>query len=148
MGPKTAYNLIKEHSTIEKVLERVKLLNEDETKKKKYVIPEKFLFEKSREMFLKPEVISDTEQLKKLIVFEKPYEEEMKEWLTGSKGFSENKVNTGLEKLNKAQTKKNQIRLDSFFKTSTIISSSKKVEAPKKSAGTGGKKVLKKGFKA
>ena len=57
----------------------------------------------------------------------------MKTWLTGSKNFSENKVNSGLEKLNKAQTKKNQIRLDSFFKKSVVISSTKKIEAPKKS---------------
>jgi flap endonuclease-1 len=93
-------------------------------------------------LFIKPDVLSDAEELKKLIVFEKPYDEEMRTWLTGSKGFSENKVNSGLEKLTKAQTKKNQIRLDSFFKKSAVISSSKKVEAPKKSAP--GKKGAKK----
>lgn len=99
---------------------------------------------------MKPDVLRDADELKKLIVFEKPYEEEMKTWLTGSKGFSDTKVNSGIEKLTKAQFKKNQIRLDSFFKKSTVISSSKKVEAPKKSAP--GKKGIKKsaggGFKA
>jgi len=101
MGPKTAYNLIKECGSIEKVIEKINTMNEDETKKKKYIIPESFLYEQSRSLFLKPDVIRDTEELKKLIVFEKPYEEEMRTWLTGSKGFSDTKVNTGIEKLNK-----------------------------------------------
>ena len=133
MGPKTAYNLMKECGSIEKVIEKVQASNQDENKKKKYVIPENFLYEQSRNLFIKPEVINDNEQLKKLIVFEKPYEEEMRTWLTGSKGFSENKVNSGLEKLIKSQSKKNQSRLDSFFKKSTVVSSSsKKIAKPKK----------------
>lgn len=86
--------------------------------------------------------------IKKQIVFEKPYEAEMKEWLTGSKGFSENKVNSGVEKLIKSQGKKNQVRLDSFFKKSAVLPSTKKVQAPVKAAPKvtpkGGKKVLKK----
>jgi len=146
MGPKTAYNLMKECGSIEKVIEKVNNMNQDENKKKKYVIPENFLYEQSRSLFIKPDVLRDPEELKKLIVFEKPYEEEMRTWLIGSKGFADTKVNNGIEKLNKAQTKKNQIRLDSFFKKSTIISSSKKVEAPKKSVGGKGA-LLKKGGK-
>jgi 5'-3' exonuclease len=45
MGPKTAYNLIKECGSIEKVIEKINTMNEDETKKKKYIIPESFLYE-------------------------------------------------------------------------------------------------------
>lgn len=143
MGPKTAFNLIKECGTIEKVLDKIQAMNEDDTKKKKYTIPENFLYEQSRALFMNPDIITDQEDNKKKIVFEKPYEEEMRTWLMGSKGFSETKVNTGIEKLIKSQGKKNQIRLDSFFKKSNVISSTKKVEAPVKGA-KGGKKVLKK----
>jgi len=49
-----------------------------------------------------PDVQSDLEFLKKQIVFDKPKEEEMKEWLMGSKGFAETKVVNGLERLNKS----------------------------------------------
>lgn len=40
----------------------------------------------------------------------------MKEWLVNHKGFSEIKVANGLERLQKCQGKKNQTRLDCFFK--------------------------------
>lgn len=105
MGPKTAFNLMKECGSIEKVLEKINAMNavnEDGNKKKKYHIPQNFLFEQSRKLFLSPDVQSDLEFLKKQIVFDKPQEEEMKEWLTGSKGFAETKVNNGLERLNKS----------------------------------------------
>jgi len=42
MGPKTAFNLMKECGSIEKVLEKIEAANatnEDENKKKKYTIP-------------------------------------------------------------------------------------------------------------
>jgi len=102
MGPVTAYKLIKEHETIEGVLERVKVLNEDPAKKKKYIIPENFLYEESRALFLNPDVITDKEELEKLIVFEKPAEEELKDWLMNSKGFTEVKVKNGIERLLKS----------------------------------------------
>jgi len=105
-------------------------MNEDDKRKKKYVIPEKFLYEKSRIAFHSPDVLKDEADLKKHIVFTKPQEDEMKEWLLNSKGFAENKVNNGLERLSKCQVKKNQSRLDNFFKSS-VLSVSKKVEAPK-----------------
>ena len=48
MGPKTAYNLMKECGSIEKVIEKVEAMNQDENKKKKYIIPENFLYAQSR----------------------------------------------------------------------------------------------------
>lgn len=56
IGPITALKLIKEHKTIEKVVEFLKKSNETENKKKKYVIPENYCFEEARELFKKPEV--------------------------------------------------------------------------------------------
>jgi len=105
MGPKTAFNLMKECGSIEKVLEKIEAANaanEEGGKKKKYHIPSSFLYEQSRKLFLSPDVQSDPEFLKKCIVFDKPKEEEMKEWLQGSKGFAETKVTNGLERLNKS----------------------------------------------
>ena len=102
MGPVTAYKLIKEHETIEGVLEKVKAMNEDPAKKKKYIIPEQFLYEESRALFLKPDVITDKEELEKLIIFEKPAEDELKDWLMNSKGFTEVKVKNGVERLLKS----------------------------------------------
>lgn len=139
MGPVTAFKLIKEHGSIEPIMEKVvNVVNADPEKKKKFIVPDNFLYKESRELFVTPDVNRDKEALQKAIVWDKPYEEELKEWLTKEKGFAENKVESGLERLKKCQTKKNQIRLDSFFKAGPTLSSTKKVEAPKK--GAAGKK--------
>lgn len=107
MGPVTAFKLLKEHGTIEAVLKKVHSYNDDPSKKKKYIIPDKFLYEESRELFHNPDVIADKDQLEKCIVFDKPAEEELKDWLINQKGFTETKVNNGLERLKKCQGKKN-----------------------------------------
>ena len=107
MGPVTAYKLMKENGDIEGVLEKVKEMNEDESRKKKYQIPDNFLFNESRELFKNPEVITEKEELEKLIVFDKPQEEELKNWLMNEKSFTEIKVTNGIERLKKSQGKKN-----------------------------------------
>jgi hypothetical protein len=58
-------------------------------------------------MFHEPEVNNDKEALKALLKFEKPYEAELKEFLIEQKGFTEVKVNNGIERLMKSQGKKN-----------------------------------------
>ena len=131
MGPVTAFKWLHEDKDIEGVLKKVAQLNSDESRKKKFVIPDKFLFEESRELFITPDVIRDKEELEKLIVFDKPDEDELRKWLIQDKSFAENKVINGLERLKKCQSKKNQTRLDCFFKSAQISSSMKKVEAPK-----------------
>ena len=131
MGPVTAYKLIKENGNIEGVLEKIKEMNEDESRKKKYIIPENFLYKESRNLFITPDVIDEKEVLEKQIVFDKPNEEELKSWLINDKSFTEVKVANGIERLKKSQGKKNQSRLDSFFKASFVSSSRRKVEAPK-----------------
>ena len=131
MGPVTAFKFLKDNGDIEGVLKKVQELNEDPDKKKKFMIPENFLYKESRELFKNPDVIRDRELLEKQIVFDKPDEIVMKEWLINEKGFAENKVFNGLERLKKSSGKKNQTRLDCFFKAGAMISSCKKVEAPK-----------------
>jgi len=137
MGPVTAYKMIKEHQNIEGVLKRINEMNEDPDKKKKYMIPGNFLYKESRELFVNPDVNQDLEDLQKQIVFGKPDEAGLKDWLCTNKGFTEIKVSNGIERMNKCAGKKNQSRLDSFFKSS-VLSSTKKVEAPK-GKGKGGK---------
>lgn len=63
MGPITAFKLIKEHKTIEKVIERLKKDNEDPKRKKKYIIPDPFNYEDARELFKNPLAIKDTNSL-------------------------------------------------------------------------------------
>lgn len=63
MGPVTAFKLIKEHGKIEKVLERLKKDNDDPKRKKKFVIPEPFLYEDARELFTNPKVIKEVDTL-------------------------------------------------------------------------------------
>ena len=136
MGPVTAYKMLKEAETIEGVIKKVIASNDDPKRKKKYVIPDKFLYEESRQLFISPDVISDKEEIEKMIIFDKPAESELKDWLINQKGFTETKVNNGLERLLKSQKKKNQCRLDNFFKQSTIVSSKKIEEHSKKKTGS------------
>ena len=144
LGPVTAFKMIKEHGNIEAVLELVKAANDDPLRKKKYIIPDNFLYKESRDLFVEPDVIRDKEALEKLIEFKAPAEEELKKFLVDGKNCQETKVINGIERLKKSAGKKNQTRLDGFFKsTGVVLSSTKKVEAPK---GKGGKGTAKKGL--
>jgi hypothetical protein len=58
---------LKEHGDIESVLKKVQESNEDPAKKKKYIVPESFLYEESRDLFVNPDVIRDREVLQNLI---------------------------------------------------------------------------------
>ena len=78
MGPVTSYKLMKEHGSIEKVLEMIEDLNNDPEKKKKFTVPKEFLYKESRNLFVNPDVIRDKEEMKKMIVFDKPAEEELR----------------------------------------------------------------------
>ena len=51
VGPITAFKLIKEHGTIEKVVEHLIYENENGKKKNRYGIPQQFLYEDSRDLF-------------------------------------------------------------------------------------------------
>ena len=46
-----------------KLLEQQIKKESDPEKKKKYIIPEKFLYEESRDLFLNPDVTTDKEEL-------------------------------------------------------------------------------------
>ena len=57
------------------------------------------MFKEARELFVKPNVNRDLEELKDLVKWDKPDETSLKLFLIEKKGFSEVKVDSGLKKL-------------------------------------------------
>ncbi|KAL1454502.1 hypothetical protein WDU94_010742 [Cyamophila willieti] len=130
IGPKRAIELIKEHRSIEKILENIDT--------NKYIVPENWLYKEARQLFLEPDVADpDTIELK----WTDPDEDGLVKYLCGDKNFAEDRIRNGAKKLAKARTGTTQGRLDSFF---TVVrqekrksEDSKKTPANKK-AKTGG----------
>lgn len=101
IGPKTAYKLVKEHKTVDKVLAQPNM-----TKANKDLN-----LEEIRDIFIKPKITCDYE-LKWL----GPDIEGVVDFLCSQRGFSETRVRGTLEKTKKiAEEKKKQSTLDSYF---------------------------------
>jgi flap endonuclease-1 len=113
IGPVKAYSYIREHKTIEAVLEQISKDNKNPKRKKKFVVPENFLYEESRKMFKEPDTLSCEEMELKWAT---PDEDGLKEFLCAEKGFNEDNVMNAIKKLKKSKSKSNQSRLDCFFK--------------------------------
>mmetsp|Transcript_58509 Transcript_58509/g.67571 ORF Transcript_58509/g.67571 Transcript_58509/m.67571 type:complete len:386 (+) Transcript_58509:47-1204(+) len=141
VGPVTAFKLIKEHKTLEKVIERLKKDNEDPKRKKKYVIPEPFNYEDARELFVKPKVLEDTDKIE--IKFNKPDQDALKQFLVEEKGFSETRVDNAVNKMKAVDTKGHQSRLDSFFGKPVVVKR-KEPESASASKGKGSAQSMKK----
>ncbi|CAG0917568.1 unnamed protein product [Notodromas monacha] len=110
VGPKRAVELIKEHRSIEKILEIID--------KQKYPVPEEWPFARARELFQQPEV-SDPETVS--MKWQDPDIEGLVEFLANEKSFAEDRVRSGAKKLLKGRTGSVQQRMDSFF---TVVSTS------------------------
>ncbi|PWN41153.1 flap endonuclease 1 [Ceraceosorus guamensis] len=115
IGPKTALKLIKEHENLEGVMSHI----EDETaekqkdgKKSKYGVPEIWPYKEAREIFKHPDVHKGAELD---LNWEKPDVEGLVKFLCTDRGFSEDRVRKGAERLTKAIGQKQQGRLESFF---------------------------------
>uniref|UniRef100_A0A8D9A7E9 Flap endonuclease 1 n=2 Tax=Cacopsylla melanoneura TaxID=428564 RepID=A0A8D9A7E9_9HEMI len=119
IGPKRAIELIKEHRSIEKILEHIDT--------KKYIVPENWLYKEARQLFLEPDVADpETVELK----WTDPDEDGLVKYMCGDKNFAEDRIRNGAKKLLKARTGTTQGRLDSFF---TVVREEKrKSEDPKK----------------
>lgn len=98
---------MKEEGSIENVIDRVQKDNDDPKKKKKYHIPETFYFKESRELFKNPDVDDDLKKIEQSLKWRQPDEEALKEFLVKQKGFSETRVENGINKLKKCQGKSN-----------------------------------------
>eukprot|EP00924_Labyrinthula_sp_SR-Ha-C_P011641 snap_masked-scaffold_17-processed-gene-4.15-mRNA-1 protein AED:0.01 eAED:0.01 QI:0/-1/0/1/-1/1/1/0/384 len=128
IGPKTSWKLIKEHKSIEKIIEHL------EAGEKKYEIPGEFKNAESldeiRNLFLDPDVLKE---LKEEFKWGKVDDQGLINFLVEEMQFDLTRVQNGLKRLKKSKEKTNQKRLDSFF---TIL--------PKKNLASQKKKPTKK----
>ncbi|KAI5814844.1 PIN domain-like protein [Pyronema omphalodes] len=104
IGPTTALKLIKEHKTIEAVLSSLG---------DKYKVPESWPYADARELFHKPEV-TDPKELD--FKWEAPDVDGLIKFLVVEKGFNEDRVKAGAERLKKGLKTSTQARLNDFFK--------------------------------
>lgn len=115
IGPKRAVELIKEHKSIEKAIEKLD--------KNKYPVPENWMFKEARELFLHPDII-DAEKIE--LKWSEPDEEGIIQYMCNEKGFSEDRMRNGVKKILKARTAGTQVRLDSFFKVTVSTTPTKR----------------------
>ncbi|XP_005105611.1 flap endonuclease 1 [Aplysia californica] len=134
IGPKRAIELIKQHRSIEEILKHLD--------KKKYPVPEDWMYKEARRLFQEPEV-ADAEKLD--LKWTDPDEEGLVEFMVSQKNFSEERIRNGVKKLQKAKQGTTQGRMDSFFSVvSTSKTSKRKAEEPKGSQKKKGKGTFKK----
>lgn len=111
IGPNTALKMIREHGTLEKVVESI-----ENDPKKRYAIPEDWPYQEARDLFLHPDV-RDAEHPDCDFKWEAPDVEGLVQFLVGEKGFNEDRVRSAAQKLQKNVKSAQQSRLEGFFKT-------------------------------
>jgi len=107
IGPQTALRLIREHKSIDAILE-AKAIDTN-----KHPLPERYPYADARELFLNPNV-TDPDSLE--IKWGEPDVEGLVDFLVKEKGFSEERVRAGAARLSKGLKTKQQGRLEGFFK--------------------------------
>ncbi|KOS17964.1 Flap endonuclease 1 [Escovopsis weberi] len=110
VGPSTALRLIREHGTLEKVVEAL-----DKDPKKKYAIPDDWPYTDARALFFEPDVRAADDPLCDF-KWEKPDIEGLVQFLVTEKGFSEDRVRGAGARLEKNLKSSQQARLEGFFK--------------------------------
>ncbi|XP_028392006.1 flap endonuclease 1-like [Dendronephthya gigantea] len=132
IGPKRAIDLITQHRSIEKILNHIDT--------KKHPIPEDWRYKEARELFKNPEVADpQTVELK----WNDADVDGLVDFLVTQKGFSEDRIRSGITKLQKARKTSVQGRLDGFFKviSTTPNNSNKRKNDSKKTKGPASKKA-------
>ncbi|GBP55978.1 Flap endonuclease 1 [Eumeta japonica] len=125
IGPKRAIELIRQHKTLEAILNNID--------KNKYQPPENWNFEQARKLFLEPEV-TDPKSIE--IKWNEPDEEGLVKFLCGDKQFNEERVRNGAKKLMKARSSTTQGRLDGFFTVVSTPNPKRKMEDEKKNSSS------------
>ncbi|KAJ2355611.1 Elongation of fatty acids protein 2 [Coemansia sp. RSA 2618] len=120
VGPKSGYDLIREHKTIDEMIKLEKVAKG---------VPEAWPFAQARELFQTPDVEPNPTDF----VWEKPDTEGLVQFLAQEMEFSEQRVRAAAAKLEKAAGKGQQVRIDSFFKVTN------KRALPKETAAKGSK---------
>ncbi|KAK3689645.1 DNA-repair protein rad2 [Podospora appendiculata] len=110
VGPTTALKLIREHGTLEKVVEYMK--NDENSK---YTIPDDWPYEDARDLFFSPDVRQADDPLCDF-KWEKPDMDGLVKFLVHEKGFSEDRVRAGGARLEKNLKSSQQSRIEGFFK--------------------------------
>lgn len=104
IGPKKALDLMKKHRSIEAILKHLD--------KSKYPPPEEWNFEGARQLFAEPKVdLSEEAEFK----WTEPDTEGLVSFMCTEKGFAEDRIRRGAEKLCKSRKGGTQGRIDSFF---------------------------------
>ncbi|KAF8547455.1 PIN domain-like protein [Imleria badia] len=109
IGPKSALKLIREHDGLEGVVEH---LREKQKKKGGIQVPEEWPWQDAKKLFEKPDVLPASEVE---LDWKDPDMEGLVQFLVVEKGFNEERVRKGAEKLQKFLSAKQQGRLDGFF---------------------------------
>jgi len=110
VGVETAFKLIKQHGTIEKVVSE--LMDQD-----KFKVPEGFRYAAAREIFNTIEVVDKDVDAKQ----GKFDAEGFTKYLVDDNQFDAQRVAKYVDRMNKAKGKATQQRLDSFFKVSAPV---------------------------
>ncbi|KAI0127659.1 PIN domain-like protein [Xylariales sp. AK1849] len=108
VGPSTALKLIREHGSLEKVVEWI-------NQSGKYTLPDDWPFEDARDLFFEPDVRKADDPLCDF-KWDKPDIEGLVTFLVTEKGFSEDRVRGGGARLEKNMKSSQQARLEGFFK--------------------------------
>lgn len=110
IGPNTALKLIREHGSLEKIVEFI-----ENDKKGKYTLPDDWPFLDARDLFFEPDVRSANDP-ECDFKWDKPDLDGLIQFLVNEKGFSEDRVRSGATRLEKNLKSSQQSRLDGFFK--------------------------------
>uniref|UniRef100_A0A0K0F8L7 Flap endonuclease 1 n=1 Tax=Strongyloides venezuelensis TaxID=75913 RepID=A0A0K0F8L7_STRVS len=112
IGPKKAFDLIKVHKNIDTIIENINT--------EKYKVPVNWNFKLARELFVSPEVTDGNSFNFK---WSSPDIEGIIAFMSGEKNFNEQRLRSSLERLKKAKQNSSQVRIDSFFKVTNIVTS-------------------------
>ncbi|EDN03397.1 flap endonuclease [Histoplasma mississippiense (nom. inval.)] len=110
VGPNTALKLIRDHGSLEQVVEAIK-----SDPKKKYTIPEDWPYKEARELFFDPDV-RKADHPDCDFKWEAPDVEGLVKFLVEEKAFSEDRVRNAAARLQKNLKTAQQSRLEGFFK--------------------------------
>ncbi|KAL1569877.1 Elongation of fatty acids protein 2 [Salvia divinorum] len=124
IGGMTALKLIRQHGSIENILENIN--------KERYQIPEEWPYQEARRLFKEPSVLVNDDELK----WSSPDEEGLISFLVNENGFNSDRVTKAIEKIKTAKNKSSQGRLESFFKpvANTSVPAKRKETSEKNTA--------------
>ncbi|RKF56718.1 Flap endonuclease 1 [Golovinomyces cichoracearum] len=109
VGPHTALKLIREYGSLDKFVAAVKAGNT------KFTLPEDWPYTEARELFFNPDVYP-ADHTNCDFKWEQPDLDGLIQFLVTEKGFSEDRVRMGAERLKKNLKSSQQARLEGFFK--------------------------------